>query len=152
TSNKPHYPEYILWILIVLGLCSLIVWKDCRDYLDRHNGSVAALSTVVIAILTAVYVRYSGRQWRAMEGQLAEMKINRRGTVESSERQLRAYVVCEHGTIFNVANPVPVFLGQIFNPPSEAEITNPAFGPGYKIQIKNSGQTPAYEVRHWGNI
>jgi hypothetical protein len=71
---------------------------------------------------------------------------------ESAERQMRAYVVGENGTIFNVANPVPVFPGQIFEPRSEAEITNPAFGPGYKLQIKNSGQTPAYDVRHWGNI
>jgi hypothetical protein len=71
---------------------------------------------------------------------------------ESAERQMRAYVVGENGTIFNVANPVPVFPGQTFDPRCEAAITNPAFGPGYKLQIKNSGQTPAYDVRHWGNI
>lgn len=70
---------------------------------------------------------------------------------ESSERQLRAYVMAENSTIFNVANPVAIFAGQVFTP-TGAEITNPACGPGVRIQIKNAGQTPAYEVAHWANI
>lgn len=70
---------------------------------------------------------------------------------ESSERQLRAYVISESGTIFNVANPVPIFQGQVFIP-TGAEISNPACGPGVRIQIKNAGQTPAYEVTHFANI
>jgi hypothetical protein len=68
---------------------------------------------------------------------------------ESSERELRAYVIAESGTIFNVADPVPLFPGQKFEPPSEARITNLAVGPGVRIQIKNAGQTPAYDVAHW---
>lgn len=70
---------------------------------------------------------------------------------ESSERQLRAYVVCDSGFIFNVTNPVPLFPGQVFAP-TPAQVSNPATGPGAQIQIKNTGQTPAFKVRHWGNI
>lgn len=70
---------------------------------------------------------------------------------DSSERQLRAYVVGESGYIVNVANPVPIFEGQVFQP-SGAEITNTACGPIAYQQIKNTGQTPAFQVTNWGNI
>src|SRR5882762_11658138 len=33
---------------------------------------------------------------------------------DTDRRQLRAYVLCESGFIFNVANPVPIFPGQVF--------------------------------------
>jgi hypothetical protein len=69
----------------------------------------------------------------------------------TAQRQLRAYVLCESGSIFNVANPIPLFPGQIFQP-TGAEITNRAAGPGALIQIKNTGQTPAFKASHWGNI
>jgi hypothetical protein len=152
SNHKAHYGEYVIWLLIAFGFTSLIFVRPEREYLDNHSGMVSAIGTIAIMLLTIAYVRYSRRQWHTMEGQMAEMQKRRREVADSSERQLRAYVVCDNGTIFNVANPVAVFLGQIFNPPSEAEITNPAFGPGYKLQIKNAGQTPAYEVRHWSNI
>lgn len=149
---------------------------DPKPWLS-HGEAVMAFLTTIYVVLTGIYVCISRstlkailRQEQDSSKQFAEQMIEVRKSAqaakdsadatkgivatlkEGSERQLRAYVVCEHGTIFNVANPVPVFLGQVFNPPSEAEITNPAFGPGYKIQIKNAGQTPAVEVRHWGNI
>jgi hypothetical protein len=69
----------------------------------------------------------------------------------SSERQLRAYVVCDVASVFNVANPIAVYPGQVFVP-TGAEIGNPGAGPGAIIQIKNTGDTPAYDVVHWGNI
>lgn len=70
---------------------------------------------------------------------------------DSAERQLRAYVLPDNGTIINIANPVPIFPGQVF-PPTGAEITNVACGPIAHIQIKNTGQTPAFNVENWGNI
>ena len=70
---------------------------------------------------------------------------------ESSERQLRAYVLVDNCSVFNVAKPVQVFRGQVFQH-SEAEITNLACGPGVRVFIKNTGQTPAYEVCHVGHI
>jgi hypothetical protein len=71
--------------------------------------------------------------------------------IQNGRRQLRAYVVGELGTIGNVANPIPLYAGQVITP-TGAEITNTACGPITYIQIKNSGQTPAYKVVHWGNI
>lgn len=71
--------------------------------------------------------------------------------IQNGRRQLRAYVIGESGTIGNVANPIPLYAGQVL-PPTGAEITNTACGPVAYIQIKNSGQTPAYKVLHWGNI
>jgi hypothetical protein len=68
---------------------------------------------------------------------------------ESSERQLRAYVVAELGNIVNVANPLPV--GGNPAPQTDARVIYPN-GPVARIQIKNTGQTPAFEVRHWGDI
>ncbi len=71
--------------------------------------------------------------------------------IRSGHRQLRAYVVGELGNIVNVANPVLLYEGQVIKP-TGAEITNTACGPVAYVQIKNSGQTPAYEVVHWGAI
>jgi len=71
--------------------------------------------------------------------------------VQNGRRQLRAYVVGELGTVANVANPIPLYAGQVITP-AGAEITNTACGPIVYIQIKNCGQTPAYKVVHWGNI
>lgn len=70
--------------------------------------------------------------------------------ISSSRRQLRAYVGGDVGSIGNVANPIPV-AGQDIKP-TGAEITNPTCGPVAYVQIKNAGQTPAYEVLHWGNM
>jgi hypothetical protein len=70
---------------------------------------------------------------------------------DSAQRQLRAYVMGESGTIVNIANPIPAFLGQVFSD-TGAAITNLACGPIAYVQIKNTGQTPAFEVEHWGNI
>ena len=69
----------------------------------------------------------------------------------SSQRQLRAYVLGESGTIVNIANPIQAFPGQIIRP-TGAEITNLACGPVARIQIKNTGQTPAFRVEHWGDM
>jgi hypothetical protein len=72
-------------------------------------------------------------------------------TRESSQQQLRAYVVQELGSIVNVANPIPAFRGEVISP-TGAEITNYAVGPVVSIQIKNTGQTPAFDVKHWADI
>jgi hypothetical protein len=69
-----------------------------------------------------------------------------RGT---NERQLRAYVVTESGSIVNIAEP-EITPGQ--STPTAARITHPSWGPVAVVQIKNTGQTPAFRVEHWGNI
>lgn len=67
----------------------------------------------------------------------------------SSERQLRAYVTVERGIIANVANPVH---NRRDSPETVARIIDPQAGPAAQITIKNTGQTPAYNLIHWATI
>ena len=90
-------------------------------------------------------------QFLALIVQAVVFVLTLRQMQDTDKRQLRAYVLCESGFIFNVANPVSLFPGQTFQV-TDAQITNSAVGPGAKIQIKNTGQTPAFQVRHWGYI
>jgi hypothetical protein len=64
-------------------------------------------------------------------------------------RQLRAYVFVETANMFNVTTPLAWELipGYV---PTGAEITHTHLGPVMRMLIRNSGQTPAYAVVHWG--
>lgn len=73
-------------------------------------------------------------------------------TRKTSKRQLRAYVFAETSYISNIVNPSQVNLLTIQDVDLPARITNPFAGPVANMQIKNSGQTPAFNVCHWGNI
>ena len=68
----------------------------------------------------------------------------------ASELQLRAHVFVDLGNITNVANPLPTFLN-VPNP-NPAAINFPNTGPMAYLQIKNFGNTPAYDVMHWAAI
>jgi len=70
-------------------------------------------------------------------------------TKDTARRQLRAYVVVERGIIGNVTNPIPSPREKI---ETVARILDPQAGPTAQITIKNTGQTPAYELVHWGDI
>ena len=100
---------------------------------------------VIIAALTGCAIAYQAAEMRrasdVMRGQLTHMQ-------ESLERQLRAYVVAEVGSIVNIADPLP----EPGLEPTEARRKFPKWGPVVREQIKNTGQTPAYEVCHWGGI
>jgi hypothetical protein len=72
-------------------------------------------------------------------------------TRRTSQRQLRAYVLTDASTIVNIADPVPLYEGQALAQ-TDARITNHAAGPGAFLFIKNTGQTPAFKVTHWGSI
>src|SRR5258708_1915010 len=51
----------------------IAIWeiiKKCAQFLDTHNGTITALATVAIVVLTGFYVKYSRRQWKVMEKQL----------------------------------------------------------------------------------
>jgi hypothetical protein len=69
--------------------------------------------------------------------------------VRNGRRQLRAYVMAEIGNIVNVANP-DKSKGPKFK--TGAELAHPEWGPIVRIQIKNTGQTPAYAVVHWAEL
>jgi hypothetical protein len=64
-------------------------------------------------------------------------------------RQLRAYVFVETANMFNVTTRLAWELipGYV---PTGAEITHTHLGPVIRMLIRNSGQTPAYAVIHWG--
>lgn len=101
---------------------------------------------VVIAALTGGFIASQASEMRrateVMQDQLRHMR-------ESSERQLRAYVVSEMGSICNIAPPVRT-SGP--TPQTDARITHPDWGPVATMRIKNAGQTPAFRVQHWGNM
>jgi hypothetical protein len=69
--------------------------------------------------------------------------------MQNGQRQLRAYVVVERGIIGNVANPIHNRVDKV---ETVARIIDPQAGPTVQITIKNTGQTPAYKVVHWGRI
>jgi hypothetical protein len=79
----------------------------------------------VISGITSIYVLISFLTWRAIR--------------HSSERQLRSYVLPENLALVD---------GSMMNPPQPAR----ALVPGTAMLIKNSGQTPAYNVISWVQI
>jgi hypothetical protein len=72
--------------------------------------------------------------------------------VRTTRRQLRAYVFIDTIDILNVfGNRPPPIPGQA--PPAVGPwIYRTDIGPAVMMAIKNSGQTPAYDVIHYGNI
>jgi hypothetical protein len=81
-------------------------------------------------------------------GALIAVGLQTRAYRISSERQLRAYIVPERGSIANVANVTP-------DPPGleqHARVVNPKIGPVASIAIKNTGQSPSFNVRHTVSI
>jgi len=85
--------------------------------------------------------------WIGLVVLISQTVITRR----TSQRQLRAYILMDTGTIINVANPIPLYTGQALAQ-TDARISNDAAGPGALVFIKNTGQTPAFKVIHWANI
>ena len=73
-SRETHYGEYIMWFLILIAFVAVFYFKILRDFIDLHNGAVAAVATLAIMMLTAVYARYSRHQWQVMDGQLEQMR------------------------------------------------------------------------------
>jgi hypothetical protein len=70
--------------------------------------------------------------------------------MRTSRRQLRAYLFVETGDIINVATPFePTPEGQ--EPPRGAKRW-PKMGPAAIMRVRNTGQTPAYDVLNWAAI
>lgn len=91
-----------------------------------------------IAIFTLLIAGYTLLLW--MDGK------------KSSERGLRAYVVAELGWIENVAEAPKSIRERDDYKPTRAVKTHFDVGPIAFIQIKNTGQTPAKSVIHWGTM
>src|SRR6266568_3929446 len=127
-------------LILLLLLAVLVAWAAHGiDEQLRNPGSYWGLSDKIALIATV-----------AAFLQFVALVVTIFVMISSSRRQLRAYVGGDVGSIGNVANPI-VVGGQAIKP-TGAEITNPTCGPVAYVQIKNAGQTPAYEVLHWGHI
>jgi hypothetical protein len=110
------------------------------------SAPAASLDSLTRHYMWATIVGVIGA-WIGLAVLICQTIITRR----TSQRQLRAYVLSDSSVIVNVANPVPLYPGQVL-PQTDARITNTAAGPGAFIQIRNTGQTPAFKVLHWGYI
>ena len=117
---------------------------------------VTAFATVVMAVFTARLWISTDKLWceAKASSRLAEQAAERaKRTVDmmekNAERQLRAHVFVEKGSISNVANPLPHFLNT--PNPNLAALNYPNTGPMIYLEVKNFGHTPAYDVMHWAN-
>jgi len=90
--------------------------------IDRHNGLVAASATVLLFIVTAVLVYLAFLQFK------------------TTRAQLRAYVLVD-----------AVWLADGPTWP-DSPVRASSGCPNVQIVIKNSGQTPAFNVRHWADV
>ncbi len=61
-QQKTKRGNHIMWPLVAMG-----TWvKSTFGFLDKHDGSITALATVAIVVLTSFYVGYSKKQWQEM--------------------------------------------------------------------------------------
>jgi hypothetical protein len=116
------------------------------NYLTATVVLGASLDTLTRGYMWATIIGVVGA-WIGLGVLISQTIITRR----TSQRQLRAYVLGDSSIIVNVADPVPLYQGQIL-PQTEARITNGAAGPRAFMQIKNTGETPAFKVMRWGYI
>jgi hypothetical protein len=122
--------------------------KPYKPDSDNHKENAEAIllrlagrPEWVIVYITAAYTLISLMALFTIGIQVWLMK-------NTAQRQLRAYVVVERGIIGNVADPTTDYGKSVA---TVARILQGQTGPTAQITIKNAGQTPAYEVVHWGS-
>ena len=91
-------------------------------FADTHNGLITAIATALLTGITYMLVQVTRHQ------------------SENSKQQLRAYVFVEN--VFIADGPTPPL----------AAVPSATGCPSSRVVIKNSGQTPAHEVRHLFDI
>ena len=99
-------------------------WRVVVAFLDAYGPLINATSTIVIALFTLALFVATLLLWVAIRN-LVE------GSSDTSERQLRAYVTLAGGQM------------RIVN------LTGGGLGVSIDIELKNSGQTPAYGFTTW---
>ena len=111
------------------------------SWVENIDGVAAKLSTGDWVALTASVVALL--QFAALVGTIFVMVLNGR-------RQLRAYVFLDTADLINVAPPPePIAEGQ---PIPNGARRWPNMGPVAILRLRNSGQTPAYDLIHWASI
>jgi hypothetical protein len=110
-------------------------WRDYHKKWRDIINNPSDIFTGIVAIFTILLVIAGG--WQV-------------SIARATTRQLRAYVFVNDISIFNVANPINPLPKDYKK--TGAEINRPDDGPIVAMTIKNSGQTPAYEVVNEGHI
>jgi hypothetical protein len=118
-ANNTNKPEYAPF------------WRKVFAWPNGFGTLVIALTLFFIA-------------WQAML-----MRQTIISSEDFSQRELRAYVVCEMVSIVNVAECPETIAIELR---TAAHLNHPQNGPYAELRIKNAGQTPAYKVRHWGDM
>jgi len=114
-----------------------ITRKDSASEKQHEDGGGGATEVSILGVKISLGELLLGLGtfglWFATQRLVSEAKA-------TSQRQLRAYLLPEIATITDYASvqpsPPPVFTGRVAG----------------LVQIKNSGQTPAYDVLHWGEV
>lgn len=123
--------------------------RDIYDWLVFGCDVALALvgiGGIIVAVFTLLKIE---RQTKASEDAVVAANAARALAEDTAKRQLRAYVTVERGIIANVANPIH---NRSDKPETVARIIDPQAGPTAQITIKNTGQTPAYNLIHWASI
>ncbi len=115
-SENSNYTKYVVRPVRTLRR----IWVGCVGFFDRHHGSITALSTVVIVVLTFNYWQTSLKQWEALK------KANEISQT-SLRVQQRAYVHVQKITVV----PFKPKLGNV---------------PQAIVEFKNTGATPAMNL------
>jgi hypothetical protein len=117
--------------------------NDLPYWIQAYSSIAIVFCTIVIAVITGIYTHFAAKQATQME-----KAVNVASDTEI--RGLRAYIHVDKITITNIADPLPSEIRKTYKyKPTGAAISNPMVGPHIEIEIKNSGQTPAYKLEGW---
>jgi hypothetical protein len=140
SGEAKNYYQTLFGGAVFLGLrdWAIPTWR----WIDANHDALLTIFTAALFIVTALLVRYTKKLWgeaasgresatRAADAATASAKAAQDTAVtmaDTAERQLRAYIRAEAVNEEPQATPVSRIV---------------------HVQLKNSGQTPAYNVRCW---
>lgn len=129
SANNRHKPRFTLgrWIGPQFG-CSL-------DFIDRHNGIVAALAGIAVAAFTLTLKWSTDRLWKAGR---EELETTQRAFVFTKEIVVRVQTITRPAGIGITGQPFP----------ETYELQTIYFAPVWE----NGGTTPAYRARAGFNL
>jgi hypothetical protein len=151
SDKKPNKRDYLYLVLVMCAIAVLMIWRTSRSFLDAHNGSISALATVAIMILTVFYVMYAKNQWHVMDGQLKQMQ-KQATEMERQTRHIEGSVIAAKTSADIAAGvSIPTLIVHEFGFGDMGLADNAAMiqYPKIKLTVKNYGQTPAFLLRWW---
>lgn len=116
-----QYGKHIVWGLVTVRRFVLKLLISIIGFLDKYDGAVTAVATLVICFLTWEYVTYSKKQWEAMQNS----NTASRNTLVATERP---WV----GPDFKES---PIALGKSGEPVR------------WRVYFRNSGNSPALRTQ-----